>query len=147
MGDLDALKDTKTPMINGIIAVIMNIVLNVILVKFMGHAGLALATSLSANFTIILLFISLKKKVGYFGQDRILKSTIKSLVAATIMGAVTYLFHKLISGIVGVGLVSQVFVLGVSVVFGAIVYGTIIILMKVEEVNFIIDLIKNKLKK
>ncbi|MGL5755327.1 MAG: murein biosynthesis integral membrane protein MurJ, partial [Paraclostridium sp.] len=43
-----SLKDTKTPMINGMIAVVLNIVLNIALVKVMGHGGLALATSLSA---------------------------------------------------------------------------------------------------
>ena len=142
-----ALKDTKTPMINGIIAVVMNIVLNVILVKFMGHAGLALATSISANITIILLFISLKKKVGYFGQDRIIKSTIKSLISAIIMGILTYLFHKFMLKFIGISMIMQIIALGISVCFGAIVYGLLIILMKVEEVNFVIDTIKNKLKK
>ena len=41
-----ALKDTKTPMINGAIAIIMNIVLNIILVKYLQLAGLALSTSI-----------------------------------------------------------------------------------------------------
>lgn len=142
-----ALKDTKTPMINGIISVVMNIVLNVVLVRFMGHAGLALATSISANITIILLFISLKKKVGYFGQDRIIKATGKSLIAAIIMGISTYLFHIFVSSIIGSGLIQQVLALGVAIIFGATIYGILIVLMKVDEVNFIIELIKNKLKK
>ena len=58
-----ALKDTKTPMINGAIAMIMNIVLNIILVKYLQLAGLALATSISAIVCIFLLFGSLKKKI------------------------------------------------------------------------------------
>ena len=70
-----ALKDTKTPMINGAIAMIMNIVLNIILVKYLQLAGLALATSISAIVCIFLLFGSLKKKIGYFGQDKIIKTT------------------------------------------------------------------------
>ena len=134
-------------MINGIISVVMNIVLNVVLVRFMGHAGLALATSISANITIILLFISLKKKVGYFGQDRIIKATGKSLIAAIIMGISTYLFHIFVSSIIGSGLIQQVLALGVAIIFGATIYGILIVLMKVDEVNFIIELIKNKLKK
>ena len=48
-------------MINGAIAMIMNIVLNIILVKYLQLAGLALATSISAIVCIFLLFGSLKK--------------------------------------------------------------------------------------
>ena len=60
-----SLQDTRTPMINGVIAMVLNITLNVLFVKFtnMQLAGLAFATSISALFTIVLLFISLKRKI------------------------------------------------------------------------------------
>ena len=51
-----SIQDTKTPMINGAIAMALNIVLNLILIKYIGHAGLALATSISALVCIVLLF-------------------------------------------------------------------------------------------
>ena len=76
-----SLQDTKTPMINGAIAMGLNIVLNIIFVKFMGHAGLALATSLSALICTFLLFYSLRKKIGNFGQEKILITAIKSLLS------------------------------------------------------------------
>ena len=46
-----SLQDTKTTMINGAIAVGFNVIFNLILVKSMGHAGLALGTSISAIIT------------------------------------------------------------------------------------------------
>lgn len=52
-----SLQDTKTSMVNGAISVGFNIVLNLILVQFMGHAGLDFATSIA---TILLLY-GLKK--------------------------------------------------------------------------------------
>ncbi len=55
-------QDTKTPMINGALAVGLNVVLNLLLIKPMGHSGLALATSISATFTTLLLFVDLRKK-------------------------------------------------------------------------------------
>ena len=85
-----ALQDTKTPMINGAIAMVMNIVLNIILVKYLQLAGLALATSISAIVCIFLLFGSLNKKIGYFGQDKIIKTTIKSIVSAAVMGLIIW---------------------------------------------------------
>lgn len=142
-----SLKDTKTPMINGVIAVVLNIVLNIALVKVMGHGGLALATSLSALICILLLFISLKKKIGYYGQDKIRSTFVKILLASIIMGVVTYFVYKFLFGILGLGLMKEAISLGVSVAVGAVIYVALIIVFKVEEVNMAIDMIKRKLKR
>lgn len=142
-----SLKDTKTPMINGIIAVVLNIVLNIALVKVMGHGGLALATSLSAIICIILLFISLKKKIGYYGQDKIRSTFIKTVVASLVMGVVTYFVYKFLFGILGLGFIQEVISLGVSIAIGGAIYLALIIVFKVEEVNMAIDMIKKKLKR
>ena len=137
-----ALQDTKTPMINGAIAMIMNIVLNIILVKYLQLAGLALATSISAIVCIFLLFGSLKKKIGYFGQDKIIKSTIKSIVAAVIMGTVTYFAYDMVSNLLGVGFVKEAMSLFISVGLGAITYGILVIVLKVDEINVITNMVK-----
>lgn len=142
-----SLKDTKTPMINGIIAVVLNIVLNLALVKVMGHGGLALATSLSAIICIILLFISLKKKIGYYGQDKIRSTFIKTVVASLVMGVVTYFVYKFLFGILGLGFIQEAISLGVSIAIGGAIYLALIIVFKVEEVNMAIDMIKKKLKR
>lgn len=140
-----ALKDTKTPMINGAIAMIMNIVLNIILVKYLQLAGLALATSMSAIVCIFLLFGSLKKKIGYFGQDKIIKTTIKSIVAAVVMGIVTYFVYNIVSNLLG--LAKEAVSLAISVGVGAITYGILVVVLKVDEINVITDVMKKKLNK
>ena len=142
-----ALKDTKTPMINGAIAMIMNIVLNIILVKYLQLAGLALATSISAIVCIFLLFGSLKKKIGYFGQDKIIKTTIKSIVAAVVMGIVTYFVYNIVSNLLGLGLAKEAVSLDISVGVGAITYGILVVVLKVDEINVITDVMKKKLNK
>ncbi|EQK43647.1 integral membrane protein MviN [[Clostridium] bifermentans ATCC 638] len=142
-----SLKDTKTPMINGMIAVALNIVLNIILVKVMGHRGLALATSLSAIICIILFFRSLKKKIGYYGQDKIRATFIKTLIASLVMGVVTYFVYKFLFGMLGLGFIQEAISLGAAVGMGGVVYFALIIVFKVEEVDMAIDMIKKKLKK
>ena len=142
-----ALKDTKTPMINGAIAMIMNIVLNIILVKYLQLAGLALATSISAIVCIFLLFGSLKKKIGYFGQDKIIKTTIKSIVAAVVMGIVTYFVYNIVSNLLGLGFANEAVSLAISVGVGAITYGILVVVLKVDEINVITDVMKKKLNK
>ena len=140
-----SLQDTKTPMINGAMAMGLNIVLNLILVRFMGHAGLAFATSISAIICIFLLFNSLKNKIGYFGQDKIIKTTIKSLISAIVMGLVTYLMYNKLANMLGIGFIQEAIALFVSIGIGAIVYGVLVILLKVEEVSVITNMVKNKI--
>lgn len=142
-----ALQDTKTPMINGAIAMIMNIVLNILFVKYLKIAGLAFATSISAIVCIFLLFGSLKKKMGYFGQDKIIKTTIKSIISAVVMGVVTYFAYNMLSNLLGVGSIKEVISLAISVGIGAITYGILVILLKVDEVSIITSMIKKKINK
>lgn len=140
-----SLQDTKTPMVNGAISMVINIVLNLIIVKFMGHAGLALATSISGIICILLLFRSLKKKIGYFGQDKIMKTTIKSLISAIVMGIVTYIMYNVLANILGIGFIQETIALLVSIGIGALVYGVLVIVLKVEELSMITNIIKKKI--
>lgn len=58
-------QDTKTPVRIGIIAMVSNMIMNVILVFPLAHAGLALATSLSAFLNAGLLYHGLRKNNVY----------------------------------------------------------------------------------
>src|SRR5699024_3120339 len=92
-----SLKDTKTPMINSAIALILNFIFNLILVQFMGHNGLALATTISASVTAITLLLSLRKKIGNLGLRAMIQSSIKILISSLIMGVIVYFtYHHMI---------------------------------------------------
>jgi putative peptidoglycan lipid II flippase len=56
-----ARQDTKTPVKIGILAMVINMVLNVILMMQLAHIGLALATTLSAMLNAGLLYAGLRK--------------------------------------------------------------------------------------
>lgn len=137
-----SLQDTKTPMINGVLAMIMNIVLNIVLSKYMGLGGLALATSISAIFCTVLLFISFRKKVGSFGMKRITISFIKILCASLIMGILARLSYGALLKHISANLA-----LILAIIIGAGVYFILIYFMGIEEVDSMIDALKNKLKR
>lgn len=137
-----ALSDTKTPMINSSIALIINIVLNLILIKPLGHAGLALSTSISSILTAILLFFSLKKKKGHFGGMRIVKTILKSAVGTAVMGVVAWFVYKELYVLLGVGLINEVISVASAAILGAGIYLFIISLMKVQEVDLVFDFLK-----
>ena len=142
-----SLQDTKTPMKNGAMAMVMNIVLNIILVRYLDLAGLALATSLASIICTILLFKSLKKKIQYFGQDKIFKTLFKSVISSIIMGLVTYLSYSKLTDIFNLNYMSEIIILFMSVIVGIIVYSVCIIISNVEEINFVVNTIKSKLNK
>ncbi len=135
------MQDTKTPMINAAVAVSMNIILNIILSRYMGIGGLALATSLSAIFCTGLLFISLRKKVGPFGMKDTVVSFVKILVSSVGMGIAAYISYVLLLSHVS-GNLSLI----ISICIGALVYSVIVYFMKIKEVDTLVDAAKKKLK-
>lgn len=137
-----SLQDTKTPMFNAAIAMVMNIILNIILSKFLGIGGLALATSISAIFCTVLLFISLRKKIGPFGMKSITISFIKILCASLVMGVIAKISYNALLNSINANL-SLIFSIGI----GAITYFIIIYFMKIEEVDVIVNAIKRKMIK
>jgi putative peptidoglycan lipid II flippase len=137
-----SLQDTKTPMINAAIAMTINIILNIILSKFLGIGGLALATSISAIFCTVLLFTSLRKKIGSFGMKSITISFIKILCASLAMGVIAKVsYNALLKN------VNANFSLILSIGIGAITYFAIIYFMKIEEVDVIVNAIKRMMIK
>ncbi len=136
-----SLKDTRTPMINSAIALVMNIILNIILSKYMGIGGLALATSISAIFCTILLFISFRKKIGSFGLKNIVISFIKIVCASLVMGVIAKLSYNIL-----LKHISENLSLIAAIIIGAVVYFVIIYFMGIEEVDSMIKAVKSKLK-
>jgi putative peptidoglycan lipid II flippase len=135
-----ALQDTKTPMINAAVGMVINIVLNIILSRYLGIGGLALATSIAAIFTTALLFISLHKKIGPFGMKQISISFLKILFASLIMGRLAKLSFNYLTTSLSENL-SLLLAIGV----GAVSYFVIIYFMKIEDVDVIVGVIKKKL--
>ncbi|KAB3534733.1 murein biosynthesis integral membrane protein MurJ [Alkaliphilus pronyensis] len=135
-----SMHDTKTPVKNAALGMILNIILNIILSRYLGIGGLALATSIAAIFTTILLFVSLRKKIGPFGMKQISISFLKILFASLAMGGLAKLsFNYLTTSL------SQNLSLLIAIGVGAVSYFVIIYFMKIEDVDVIVGAIKKKL--
>lgn len=140
-----SLQDTKTPMVNGAISVVFNIVLNLILVQFMGHAGLAFATSIATTIATLLLFYRLKKKIGSLGTMLYIKCGIKSGFASLVMGIAAYLIYRELYSILGVAKLYNLIALLVAVGSGVVIYGILCYILGIEEVKEIIGRLKVRL--
>jgi putative peptidoglycan lipid II flippase len=136
-----SMQDTRTPMINAAIAMVMNIILNIILSKHLGIGGLALATSISALFCSVLLFISLRKKVGSFGIKHIISAFIKILIASSVMGVIAKITYNSL-----LGSINSYLSLIAAILVGAIVYFTIVYFMKIKDADILFNALKRKIK-
>lgn len=85
-----ARQDTKTPVKIGVAAMVTNVLLNVILVLPLAHAGLALATSIAALLNGTLLVRGLRRAGVYWPQAGWLQLVVRVALACTAMGLVLF---------------------------------------------------------
>ncbi|MDL5120601.1 murein biosynthesis integral membrane protein MurJ [Clostridioides difficile] len=136
-----SLQDTKIPMKNSILCVICNILFNLILIQTMKVSGLALGSSLAAIVAVCFLIIKLRKKIGKFNVMSILITLLKTFIASCLMAFIVLkLFAK-------ISLISEFLALAVSVSIGAIAYGIIVLILKVDSTDYIINIVKSKIIK
>jgi len=82
-----ALHDTWTPVVVGIGAMLLNILLSLWWVGWLNHGGLALANSVATSLEMCLLLYLLRSRIGGLDGRRLLLSTGRQLLAAGIMAA------------------------------------------------------------
>lgn len=142
-----SIKDTKTPMINSFIGIIMNIIINIIIMKYMKVSGLTLATTISAIITTILMALDLNKKLKGIELRKMWNSFLKILFSSTIMGITLFFVDKVVMLKVGSvdemrgSLVSLI----ISFALGSITYFICLYFVKIEEYKYLTESIKNKI--
>jgi mannose-1-phosphate guanylyltransferase/mannose-6-phosphate isomerase/murein biosynthesis integral membrane protein MurJ len=140
-------KDTRTPMINGITAICINIALNFLFAKFLGVGGLALSASVTATISCTMLLIRFNRKIGSLGLNRLAVLVIKTAIASAGMGIIVYLLNEMfyiryLNTPILVRLVKLLMIMSA----GGITYIWILLLLKIEDLDFILALIRNKIK-
>jgi putative peptidoglycan lipid II flippase len=128
-----ALKDTSTPMINGVIVVGINIALNLIFVRYLAVGGLALATSVSGWAGTLFLLKKLTKKLPAFKLSSVRRENSKILFASLIMGLVVWVVKK------SLNVVSLYLSFLILVLIGALIYLLMLKLFKVEGYRFFVN--------
>jgi len=115
-----ALREARTPVIVSVVTIAVNLGLNLWLNSIYSFRGLALGTAIAANVNAALLLYLLSKRLGGGDFARILRTFVKTAVAAAVMGVAAYyaqawlhtvfshptLWHRLarVAGAIGVGL-------------------------------------------
>jgi putative peptidoglycan lipid II flippase len=134
-----SMKDTVTPMKVAIVSVGLNIALDIILVRYYGLIGLALATSISATVGFVLLGVILKRRLGDIRGSEIGLTILKIVAASVVMGVVLHLVSAgLDARAVNIwGKLAQV---GISIAAGTGVFLAVSFALRTPEVIFILRL-------
>jgi putative peptidoglycan lipid II flippase len=85
-----ALQDTRTPVKVALTAMFLNIALNFLFIRPLRNGGPALATSLSAIFNSVSLFIIFYRRYGSFGVRGIVHSLGRFIGGSIVVGLVAY---------------------------------------------------------
>jgi putative peptidoglycan lipid II flippase len=80
-----ALQDSRTPMVAATISILANTLLGLMLMQPMAHAGLALATSLAAMLNLVMLLVTLHRKIVGIDWRCIGASLARSVFSAAVM--------------------------------------------------------------
>lgn len=86
--------DTKTPLKFAMVALVVNVTLNLILMQYFAHVGLAMATAISAWINVLMLVIGLRVRGHYQFDKAVIVRLLKYILCSIIMGAVVWFVQK-----------------------------------------------------
>ncbi len=140
-----SLQDTWTPFKIGLICLGINIILILILIDPLKHAGLALATSLSSMLNLFLLYRNLNHRLGGLDTAKNMKSLLRTLLCGLIMGGAAYLICSVGDWTVSGNTVEKILLLAAGIGGGLGVYLASSYWMKNEELLFLLNIVKRRI--
>ena len=114
--------DTKTPVRIAIVAMVANLVLNLILVWPMAHVGLALSTAIAAWLNVGLLYWTLRRRDHFAVDAQLRRRTIRLMAATAAMAILLLLLNPVIDAHSGHGLLERILALVVLIGAGSVTY-------------------------
>ncbi len=141
-----AMHDTKTPVLIGTINMSLNIVFSFLFpalflkIGWLALGGLALANSLATSLEAVTLIFIMRRRLRGLEGKSLLMGSLKSIVSSFMMAAVILWwisysrdYSVWVIGLIGIGL-------------GGLVYGLMMFILKVPEIQSLINFAKIKLK-
>ena len=143
-----ALGRSRVPVIVSAASVVVNVVLNVALVRYMGYRGLALGTSLTAIINASVQLFLLRREIHGLEGARVATSFARVVIASLVMGAVTMAAHATMLDVVpGDALAAQVVRLLITIAIALIVLVSAAQLLRIREYGEARDLILGRLRR
>lgn len=138
-----SLGDTRTPATNGMMSMGLSIVLSLLLVRFMGHGGIALATALATWWAALSLIFRLRRRYAQLRFYPLAVGSLQAAVATAAMSIAVWALRGPLLGRLGqhAGFVPLTASTLVLVGVGAVVYLLALLALGVEERRLLTDLL------
>ncbi len=141
-----ALHNTKTPVIVGVLAMALNIVLSILFAAWferlgwMPHGGLALANSLATGLEAIVLWVLMRHRLEGIEGGRVFQGVWQATLGAGVMGLALWVWLNQTDAVsawmVGLG----------GVLIGGVVYGAMLLILQVDEVKKVISAARSRFR-
>jgi putative peptidoglycan lipid II flippase len=139
-----AREDTRTPVRIAIFAMLANIILNLIFMRYWGHVGIAYASSISAWANALALGLVLNQRGELIFDARLLSQSLRAFLASLGMGAVLYFCVNTFGNALFGGLINQWFGLALCVVGGLGLYVSLAALFGAAKLADVRRLLKHR---
>lgn len=133
-----AWQDTKTPVKVAIGTVVVDIIGALILTRYMGVLGLALAFSIASILQMLILFLLLRRRIGPLDDNKIILSILKIVTISAMMGVLVQGAKYVLSVGVNMHTFIGIFIQGtVAGCIGIISYLILAVIFKCDEISII----------
>lgn len=136
-----AFSDVKIPVIAGLCGILVNVFASIVSVNYMGHNGLALATTMASIVNMLVFFLFLRKHLPQMDFTPFLISCVKIIVASLLMGIIVDLVNRFFAGF------GDVAVILLGMVIGICVYFLLAVVLRMREWLWLKEMVRNKMGK
>ncbi|MBU1017090.1 MAG: lipid II flippase MurJ [Patescibacteria group bacterium] len=136
------IEDTWTPFWVGNFRFVLNIVANLILIKFLGFIGIPISTTITSFAMFFYMYFALRKKIKLIGELSIVNDYAKMLGAGLVSGYIVKLLYGYIVGVIGLEFMEHLLSLGLSCFIGVVIYIIFNLILKSKAVILLRELKK-----
>ena len=142
-----ALGQSRTPVAVSAATVLLNVLLNLALVRVMGYRGLALGTSVAALFNATLLMFLLSRRLGGLEGRRVATAMARIALASVLMGAAAMTVDSALTvWLPGSGLIVQIVRLAATIGAALGVLSAAAYILRINELRDGLALVTRKLR-
>ena len=137
--------DTKTPVVVSAISMILNIVLNIILIRPLGYQGLALSTMLAQFVNLFALYWLLGRAYGPLFNGDFISGLTRIVAAGILMAAVAYgVYVRIAAAMEGDSFNTRLITVAIPVGVAIVVYVGAAYALRIPELDHFLDILRRR---
>ncbi len=140
-----ALNDTRFPVIGSFMSVAINVCIILLTIEQFQHRAIALSTSCTMTINFLFLSIILYRKLDGYPLSYIMQGLGKIITASLVMGGSIMAARTAVAGLSNYGLFGDIAALIILIGGGALIYGSVLYGLRLQEMTTIVEKIKERL--